>query len=76
MPAAYSRANPKYRRLYAAKDMRRRGFKKHCERFVGNTKVLVYRRMLWKRGFKRWIEFADIYPDGTVKNRLRVQPNR
>lgn len=73
MPLAYSRADPRYRRLYAAKDMRRRGCRKFGERLEGGVKLLVYRRRCWnKDGIHRI--FYDIYPDGTIKERHTFKP--
>lgn len=70
MVQAYSRANPRYRRLYATKDLQRKGFRKAREEMEGRTKVLVYVRRSYERGSgepKLVVnKEARVYPDGTV----------
>lgn len=79
MPA-YSRSNPRYRRLYATKDLRRKGYRKVGEREFVLTdypqlreKVLIYRRRTWSGGVTL-DTFAHVYPDGSIRERHEAQP--
>lgn len=72
MPSAYSRSDPRYRRLYACHDLRRKGYRKSHEYTIFDSmkkavKILVWRRRLWHHGVTH-DHFMDIYPDGTMKS--------
>jgi hypothetical protein len=60
--------------MYAAKDIRRKGYRKFGERYEGKIKVLVYRHRSWGKGRVTHDVFADIYPDGSIKERHSVLP--
>lgn len=73
MPAAYSRDNPRYARMYAAKDMRRKGYFKVGERPHGKDRILIYRRRVWT-GRVTHDYFAEIHPDGSIHELHTVRP--
>lgn len=67
MATAYSRSNPKYRRLYACKDLcHRQGFSKSRIEKVDGEVVHLYVRRILKGG--KWVvrREARVFPDGSV----------
>jgi hypothetical protein len=73
MVQAYSRQNPKYRRLYKSKELKRMGYMKFGEKPIHKDRLLIYRRRWWQGGVQT-SHFITIHPDGSTVGRYEVEP--